>query len=90
MSSDNLSLRKCIDTICSESIKEFSGVATCILSYNWCSSLNLFSFSKPESEDEGNDITLQEMSLDSALELDEGHDDKRQTTGEQEKGSILF
>ncbi|XP_020628467.1 centromere protein J-like [Orbicella faveolata] len=38
-----------------------------------------------ESEDEGSDITLQEMSLDGALELDEGQDDKRQTTGEQYK-----
>jgi len=49
--------------------------------------LYLSLFSNTESEDEGSDITLQEMSLDGALELDEGQDDKRQTTGEQYKGS---
>ena len=58
-----------------------------MFSYNWCSSLYLFLFSKSESEDEDSDVTLQEMSLDSALEVDEGRDDKRQTTGEQQKGS---
>jgi len=47
-------------------------------------------FSTTESEDEDNDVTLQEMSLDSALELDEGGDDKRQTAGEQQKGSASF
>lgn len=54
------------------------------------SSLDLSLLSKTESEDEGSDITLQEMSLDSALDIDEGHDGKRQTTGEQQKGSTLF
>ena len=58
--------------------------------YRWCSSLDLSLFSKTESEDEDSDITLQEMSLDSALELDEGRDGKRQTTGQQQKGSSLF
>ena len=53
-------------------------------------SLDLSLFSKTESEDEDSDVTLQEMSLDSALELDEGHDGKRQATGEQQKGSTLF
>lgn len=58
--------------------------------YKWYSFSDLSLFSKTESEDEDSDITLQEMSLDSALELDEGHDGKRQTTGEQQKGSTLF
>ena len=65
-------------------------VAPYSLNYNLCFSLHLFLFSTTESEDEDNDVTLQEMSLDSALELDEGGDDKRQTTGEQQKGSTLF
>ena len=75
--------------MCDEWIKRFGVLQKWgyILSYNWCSSLYLFLLSKTESEDEGSDITLQEMSLDSALELDEGHDDKRQATGEQPKGS---
>lgn len=54
------------------------------------SSLDLSLLSKTESEDEGSDITLQEMSLDSALDIDEDHDGKRQTAGEQQKGSTLF
>ena len=58
--------------------------------YKGCSSLDLSLFSKTESEDEDSDITLQGMSLDSALELDEGHDGKKQTTGQQHKGSTSF
>ena len=48
----------------------------------------IFLFFKTDSEGEGSDATLQEMSLDSALELDDGRDDKRQTSGEQQKGFI--
>ncbi|XP_078360900.1 uncharacterized protein LOC144645268 isoform X2 [Oculina patagonica] len=42
-----------------------------------------------DSEDEGSDVTLQEMSLDSALEPDDSRDDKRQTAGEQQKAPLF-
>lgn len=51
---------------------------------------HFFLFSKADSEDEGSDVTLQEMSLDSALELDDGRHDKRQTAGDQQKGFLLW
>ena len=50
---------------------------------------SLFIFKTDSEEEEDSDVTLQEMSLDSALELDSGREDKRQTTGDQEKGINL-
>ncbi|XP_027055872.1 centromere protein J-like [Pocillopora damicornis] len=38
-----------------------------------------------ESEDDDSDVTLQEMSLDSALELDSGQGEKRQAAGDLQK-----
>lgn len=43
-------------------------------------------YSVTESEDDDSDVTLQEMSLDSALELDSGQDEKRQAAGDLQKG----
>ena len=43
------------------------------------------------SEDEDSDITLQEISLDSALELDRNVDIPKETTGDQyAKGSFII
>lgn len=43
-------------------------------------------YSVTESEDDDSDVTLQEMSLDSALELDSGQDEKRKAAGDLQKG----
>ena len=48
-----------------------------------------FIVSEDDDEDDDSDITLQEMSLDSALELDHGDKDKRETAKDhQQRGSF--